>query len=137
MGDLFSNISVSWLDYFSQLLIQNTLFLALVLLVLYYSNSIPARFRYFFCVIALVKLALPLFIPLRLFASEPVSNLITAYPARFFSAETAISTSLPAGNTAAIPLSFNWTEILFCIWICGILIYLIFWSYTFIGRLYS
>ena len=125
MSNFIANTSALWMDYFSQLVIQNTLFLCLVLFLLHYSSSIPARFRYLICAAALVKLILPLFIPLRLLSAQPVSNFIAAYPKKVFSSEPDVLTKLPGVDTISLSMSFNWTEILFILWISGVMVYIL------------
>jgi beta-lactamase regulating signal transducer with metallopeptidase domain/biopolymer transport protein ExbD len=66
MIDILNEFGARWAAYFTAALVQNTVFLALVFLVLYRFRHISARIRYAVGVVGIVKLILPPFVPVRL-----------------------------------------------------------------------
>ena len=75
MIDLINNISACWWTYFIPLVIQNTLFLALIYGVLSLLKKIPAHARYSITLIGLIKLLIPAFIPLSLLTVPQITAL--------------------------------------------------------------
>ena len=63
MIEFVQQASKFWLEYFSLIVIQNSLFLILVLILLINFRKIPAQIKYFICMIAALKLLIPPFIP--------------------------------------------------------------------------
>lgn len=62
MIDLLNAWGASWADYFVPAVLQNTLFLGLILLALHILKNARASLRYALCLIGLVKLLLPPFL---------------------------------------------------------------------------
>jgi beta-lactamase regulating signal transducer with metallopeptidase domain len=77
MIELLNGISGGWAEYFGLAVIQNTVFLALVFVLLYFLRRAPARVRYVVGCVGLIKLLLPPFMPSRLFlsAAEPLGAI--------------------------------------------------------------
>ncbi|MFH1853012.1 MAG: M56 family metallopeptidase [Candidatus Neomarinimicrobiota bacterium] len=75
MVNLLNTVSIHWWTYFVPLVIQNTLFLALVYSALSYLKKIPAQSRYGIALLGLIKLLIPAFIPLSLLTVSQIADL--------------------------------------------------------------
>jgi beta-lactamase regulating signal transducer with metallopeptidase domain/biopolymer transport protein ExbD len=53
----------SWARYFGFAVVQNTVFLSVILVVLYLRRGLPANVKYLICLVGLVKLLIPPFVP--------------------------------------------------------------------------
>ncbi|MBC8400086.1 MAG: M56 family metallopeptidase [Candidatus Marinimicrobia bacterium] len=75
MIDLLNYISNHWWSYFFPLVIQNTLFLAIIYGALIYLKKIPVRTRYSIALLGLIKLLIPAFIPISILAVPQISKI--------------------------------------------------------------
>ena len=75
MIDLLNYISKHWWAYFFPLVIQNTLFLAIIYGALIYLQKIPVRTRYSIALLGLIKLLIPAFIPISILAVPQISKI--------------------------------------------------------------
>lgn len=93
MIDQINYFGDAWWNYFIPLVIQNTLFLAIIYGALLYLKKMPARGRYSIALLGLVKLLIPAFIPLSLLAVEQSGriNQIISLPVVSVSAAPVIS----------------------------------------------
>jgi len=103
-----------WAEYFVPALVQNTLFLALVFLALYWFRNASAGVRYAIAAVGLVKLVLPPFVSTGLMV--PVGGEQVAFPASnlLFS-----FTNLSTGAEAVppdTPAGLNVLGVLFVVW---------------------
>ena len=63
MIHLVNGISGGWVEYFGFAVLQNTIFLVLVFILLYFLRRAPARVKYMVGCVGIIKLLLPPFIP--------------------------------------------------------------------------
>jgi len=66
MIDLLHEVSHFWVEYFGLIVIQNSLFIIVILLLLIYFPKISARIKYLVCIIGVIKLLIPPFVPYQL-----------------------------------------------------------------------
>jgi beta-lactamase regulating signal transducer with metallopeptidase domain len=64
-----------WAEYFGMAVVQNTLFLALIFILLHYMKKRSARIKYIICMVGIFKLLLPPFIPLVLISYTPLPQV--------------------------------------------------------------
>ncbi|MFB0517575.1 MAG: M56 family metallopeptidase [Candidatus Neomarinimicrobiota bacterium] len=86
MVPLLNHWGEVWLQYFSPLVLQNSMFLGLVFIALHIFRNAPASVKYAIGMVGLVKLLLPPFLPAYLLTSAAVniritSDLLAAEPA--------------------------------------------------------
>jgi TonB family protein len=107
----------AWADIAGWAVVQNTVFLAAVLLLLHVLRNAPARIRCWIGMAGLVKLVIPPFIPISV--SRPVPVL---FPSK---GQTGVPMTLDA---SAIPLSaprLSAAAILFMVWLAFLLLFLL------------
>jgi len=68
-------LSAQWWNYFIPLLIQNTLFLAVIYSLLIYLKKTSAQTRYSIAMLGLIKLLIPAFIPLSYIANQRFTGM--------------------------------------------------------------
>ena len=55
-----NNFATAWLDYFSYAVVQNTIFIGLILLVLHLLRNTNARLKYTIAILGIIKLLVDL-----------------------------------------------------------------------------
>lgn len=98
-----------WLNYLGYSVVQNTLFLAVIFLILHRMRNVSARFRYVIAFIGITKLFLPNFIPapVQIHLARPTGTVLTAMP---------VHVTGTGPLTAAAP-GFTAAGLLFVIWL--------------------
>jgi beta-lactamase regulating signal transducer with metallopeptidase domain len=109
-----------WFQNFGLKVIQDTIFLALIFLTLGVLKNISAQSRYMLSLLGLTKLLLPPFLPFQL-ANTEIAPLL-ASPS---SATTAQPATTAAVEPAFMPTPISPEGIVFTIWFCVMLIYLV------------
>jgi len=124
MGDLLYEMSRLWLGNFSLVIIQDTLFLLLIFILLILSRNSSARLSYLICLIGIIKLIIPPFVPFK--NSGGLTGLYLPFTAlKDNSLENSGEAVLLSENPLMVNESgFNWPEVIFIIWIIGAMIYL-------------
>ena len=79
MIDLLNTWGSTWFGYFGPAVLQNTLFLGLILLALHVLRNARASLRYTLCLIGFVKLLLPPFLPTGLLRTPLTSHVVGVY----------------------------------------------------------
>jgi len=122
MIEIIQEASHFWIESFGLIVIQDSLFIILILLLLVYFRNIPAQTQYLICIIVMFKLMIPPFIPYKISSGF----LDTYYSDRIFNsgisvrAETSLTQSVQ--NTMVTSNGIGWIEIVFLLWIAGVLI---------------
>jgi beta-lactamase regulating signal transducer with metallopeptidase domain/biopolymer transport protein ExbD len=125
MNDIMNEISHLWFHNYSFLLIQNSLFIGLILLLLHFSKKLSAGFKYFICAIAFIKLIIPPFLALN-FSTE---YIYTNFAPGIIAEKTLTDADSIHPETSSPMVDFtgaiSWIEIFFIVWVTGVFIFLI------------
>jgi beta-lactamase regulating signal transducer with metallopeptidase domain/biopolymer transport protein ExbD len=97
MIELATRCGETWVGYFGTAVIQNTVFLSFIFLVLHLIRWAPANLKYGICLVGLVKLLCPPFLPVHFFGTSAGSLPVTL-PAT-------LRVMLPVADTALSSLS--------------------------------
>ena len=125
MNDMINEISHLWFQNFSFLLIQNTVFIGLILLFLHFSKKLSAGFKYYICAIAFIKLLIPPFVAYSHsteFISTNFAPGIIAEKILPDADSILLETSSPTMDMTG---GIIWIEILFIVWVTGVFISLL------------
>jgi beta-lactamase regulating signal transducer with metallopeptidase domain/biopolymer transport protein ExbD len=122
MIEILNEFGSRWAAYFAAALVQNTVFVALVLLILHRIRHMSAQIRYAVGVIGMIKLLLPPFVPARLGigtvdmleSTEGFTGLIPFSPA----GASTLSVVQPAAQLSVV-------GILFAAWIAIVVAYIL------------
>jgi len=119
--DLVNQCGSHWVEYFGLALVQNTLFVGLILVALHLLRRALAHLRYSICLIGLIKLLLPPLIP----ASFLVRSTVHLQPL------SSVTLTTPAGGVPAGPAVSHSTHLslpgmLFLLWLGGMALYAVF-----------
>jgi len=119
MIEQLNRIAAAWAETFAPMVVQNTVFLLLVLALLYLLRKAPARIRYIVGMIGMAKLLLPPFLPLpAILSSSPVTA-----PLGGSGPFLAFTHSSPPTAAAAAP-ALSVMAVLFTVWGAAALVYL-------------
>ncbi|MBN2417209.1 TonB family protein [bacterium] len=101
-----------WLRYLAFSVAQNTLFLAVIFLILHRMRSVSARFRYIIAFIGITKLFLPNVIPapIQIHLSRSAETAVSAIPVM-------VSGTIPAAAAAPATPAFTTAGLLFAVWL--------------------
>jgi len=109
-------LSAQWWNYFIPLLIQNTLFLAVIYGLLVYLKKISAQTRYSIALLGLIKLLIPAFIPISYIANQRFTEMdlaVVQVPVVLASPTATQSPQIPINATAiALLVCFSITLIM-------------------------
>lgn len=109
MIEVINNLASAWAEYISMDIAQDTIFLAIIFMLLYFYKNIDARLRYVVAAVGLFKLLLPPFIPAPFFSGI---GFMAKNSTRVTSADISV---LPAHEISySEPLSL--VGLLFLIW---------------------
>jgi beta-lactamase regulating signal transducer with metallopeptidase domain/biopolymer transport protein ExbD len=112
----------SWTEYFGPAVLQNTLFLGLIFLALYILRNTRASLRYALCLIGMVKLLLPPFLPTGFVETPdrviPVVSLVGLLPGAASSTISPVAESGP-GPHIGLP------GLLFAVWAAVAILHLV------------
>jgi len=124
MTGLLNDLGSRWLSFFAPALVQNTLFLALVLILLHRIRHASARIRYAVGAVGLAKLLLPPFLPLRLGLGTAAA--VQQQAEAFTGAIRFVSTGPVAGGGALVPPGgqLGLAGALFAVWVSVVCIYI-------------
>jgi beta-lactamase regulating signal transducer with metallopeptidase domain len=122
MIDVLNTWGASWAAYFGPAVLQNTLFLALILLALHILRNTRAGLRYALCFIGMVKILLPPFL-----ATGQFETSGGAVPMGYVVDLSARIPSPPIGQAMEYetPLGLGLSGLLFSIWAGGVVIVLV------------
>jgi len=110
MIELLNQYGREWFEPLGLALIQNTIFMVLILLVLHWLRDTPARVRYIIALIGLLKLVIPPFVPVH----SPVAAAYTELASAIAIPSHAIPlTAVTASNE---PASLSLAGLLFGVW---------------------
>ena len=122
MIGLLNAWGASWTEYFGPAVLQNTLFLGLIFLALYILRNTRASLRYALCLIGMVKLLLPPFLPTGFVETSdrliPVVSLVGLSPGTPSSAVGPVAESGPGPHLGLAGL-------LFAVWAAAAILYLV------------
>lgn len=124
MTEFLNHYGGMWLGHFTPAVLQNTVFLAMLLALLYRLRRRSASLRYTVGLVGLVKLALPPFLSLQavLPAPEKIGNIPAAISAIPFIGRT-ITADAAAASKA---LSLNAAGLAFALWGAGAIFFIVF-----------
>jgi beta-lactamase regulating signal transducer with metallopeptidase domain len=129
MSELFQQVNNHWLGYFSLTIIQNSLFLLLIFALLKIYHNAVAQVKYYICFVGVIKLLLPPFIPYKL-SSQLLDSYFSANITQGDLLESIKSTvDQPVNGVASISMGLDWGELIFLMWIAGVLISLFISSF--------
>jgi beta-lactamase regulating signal transducer with metallopeptidase domain len=119
---LLNDLGAAWATYFGPVVVQNTVFLAVVLVVLHLLRNASARVRYVVGLIGMIKLLLPPFVPIRLSES---TNAILVPLSQFASSAAPITSAVRPEPLAPLAERPEWVGLLFAAWLGVTAIYII------------
>jgi bla regulator protein BlaR1 len=120
MIDLVNHWGSSWAGYFGLAVLQNTAFLGFILVAIHLLRHRSAHLRYTLCMIGLVKLLLPPFVPLRV--ATPISpgpSLLSAV----ISPVASVPATKVTGTAVGGRLGLNLPGLLLLAWAAFVVIY--------------
>jgi beta-lactamase regulating signal transducer with metallopeptidase domain/biopolymer transport protein ExbD len=120
MIELLNSWGSSWVAYFGPAVLQNTVFLGLIILALHFLRNARAGLCYALCLIGLAKLLLPPFLPTGLVLTP--ETVTPAASAVNLSSSAAAGTSAAAGHGAGTGLGF--VGFAFAFWVTMMVSYL-------------
>jgi len=118
---LINDVGTAWAAYFGPVVLQNTMFVAVILIVLYLLRNASARLRYTMGLIGIVKLLLPPFVPIR--PSESTSAVLVPLSQLVPGAAPVAGISGPGPQAAVERL--EWAGVLFAVWLGVTAIYIV------------
>ena len=110
MIEWINHFGALWARYFGMAIVQNTIFLTIVILVLHNMKNNSASMRYFVGMLGLFKLLIPPFIP------GPAWKTMLSLPGTFDQVFIANSRSNIEPVSPEVILSIDWTTIIFFLW---------------------
>jgi beta-lactamase regulating signal transducer with metallopeptidase domain len=130
MIDLVSQNSRVWLEYFSLMVIQDTLFLVIILLLMRLIKNVPAPIKYWLGIVGLVKLILPPFISIGFFQLNEDSFIASGIFKGISSLGFLANQSMHTSESVAMSNHIDWISFLFLLWLAGIVIYFLIFLAT-------
>jgi beta-lactamase regulating signal transducer with metallopeptidase domain len=122
MSELFQQVNSHWLGYFSLAIIQNSLFLLLIFALLKIFHNAVAQVKYYICFIGVIKLLLPPFIPYKM-SFQLLESHFSSNITRGNILESIKSTvGQPVNIIGSISTGWDWRELIFLMWLVGVLI---------------
>jgi len=125
MNDIMNGISHLWFQNFTFLLIQNSVFICIILLLLHLSKQLSAGFKYFICAIALFKLLIPPFLAYNFSTENIFTNFAPGIIAEKIFTDTESNLMDTSSTLVNIAGAMSWVEIIFIVWVTGVFISLI------------
>jgi len=119
MMELINYYGSIWAKYFSVIIIQNTIFLALIFLALHLLRNSSAKVRYNIALLGLIKLIIPPIIPVSF------GETINLQPIRFENFNFIDSATGMQAMPAEVRFSINWVGLLFTIWLVVMAIFVL------------
>lgn len=120
MIELINQIVANWSNFFIVSIVQNTLFLSIVMIILFFLKNKNAQVSYLIALVGLIKLIVPPFLPASLYNLFKINYINT--PPDEMLANSIISVNSGFSQTATLSPLF----ILFIIWLTGFGLVLLF-----------
>lgn len=113
MIGLLNDAGATWAAYFGPIVLQNTVFLAVVLVVLHLLKNTSARVRYAVGMVGVVKLLLPPFLPVHLSES---TNAILVPLSQIVPGAAPVTNAVGPETLTSVTERPEWLGLLFAIW---------------------
>jgi beta-lactamase regulating signal transducer with metallopeptidase domain len=117
-----NDAGAAWAAYFGPVVLQNTVFLVVVLVLLHFLKNTSARVRYVIGLIGMIKLLLPPFLPIGLSDS---TNAILVPLSQFAPSAVTVTSAVSPEPLAPAAVQPEWVGLLFAAWLGVTAIYII------------